>query len=226
MPPRTRLVTAIALLALTACARAAPDKPRQRDPDPAVARAIMAPLLADPELAGLAAEHPAPIQLDAALPPEGFAPSTVAAARGEAQRLLAGASPRPLPAAGACPGCAALFLDQRAAVLGPDCRDRLTPSLDWSLRLPPELPIYPKAHLREAAGGDDPACHARAASFTAPVPAHEVLGFYRALAARAGYALQPAGGRAFVGHRGAKRMAVIVRPGENGFAQFDLLAAG
>ena len=54
----------------------------------------------------------------------------------------------------------------------------------------------------------------------------EVLTFYRAIAAKAGYALDAAGPRAFVGQRGSQRMAVIVRPGEGGFARVDLLAAG
>lgn len=219
--PRARRLAAVLLL-LTGCAQAQAERDARRaEVDPAVARAVMAPLLSDSELVGLDS-----ISLDGALPPDDFAPVTVSAAREEARRLTAGAEPGTLATGRACPGCGSLFLDQRARLLGADCRGRLVPGLEWSLRLPAELPIYPKSHLREGAGSDDPACPARAASFTAPVPAEEVLAFYRMLAAKAGYRLTPAGPRAFAGSRGTSRMAVIVRPGENGFAQFDLMTAG
>ena len=220
-----RLVPLFAWLALAACARAAPETPRRTELDPAVARAIMAPLLADPELAGLEA-GPDPVQLDAAIPPDDFAPETVAAARDEARKLVTGTRPQPPLRGGACRGCDALFVDERAAVLDAGCRARLTPSLAWSLRLPADWPVYPRSHLREAAGSDAPGCLARAASFIAPVAGDEVLAFYRAVAARAGFALEPLGPRAFVGRRGAQRIAVIVRPAEGGFAQFDLMTAG
>ena len=222
--PRAHRLAAVLLL-LTGCARAQPDRdPRDAEVDPAVARAVMAQLLSDPELVSL--ERGSADPLAAALPPDDFAPATVAAARAEARQLLAGAEPRALPDGGVCPGCDAVLVEARAALLGSGCRARLVPGLDWSLRLPAELPIYPKSHLREAAGRDDPSCPMRAASFTAPVAASEVAAFYRALAARAGYALRPAGAHAFVGRRGERRMAVIVRPGEGGFARFDLIVAG
>jgi len=216
-----RLASLVTLLALAACARATPPAPRQTEADPAVARAVMAPLLADPELVALDRDP-----LAAALPPDDFASATVTAARAEARKLLAGAELRALAEGGACRGCDALLVEARAALLGPGCRARLAPGLEWSLRLPADLPIYPKSHLRDAAGSDEPSCPTRAASFTAPVPAAEVAAFYRALAARAGYDLRSAGAHAVVGRRGQQRMAVIVRPGEGGFARFDLIVAG
>lgn len=216
--PRAHALAAALLLA--GCAQAQAERDACQDEiDPAVARALMAPLLTDPELVS-----PDSAPLDGSLPPDDFAPSTVTGAREEGRRLSAGAKLASLGSGGACPGCDALFLDERARLLGAACR--LAPALEWSLRLPADLPIYPKSHLREGAGSDDPACRARAASFTAPVPADEVLAFYRALAAKAGYRLSPAGPQAFVGRRGAQRMAVVVRSGEGGFAQFDLMTEG
>ena len=94
------------------------------------------------------------------------------------------------------------------------------------MRLPGDLPIYPKAHLREAVGRADGSCPLRGASFTAPVPASQVLAFYRAIAAKAGFSLRQAGPSGLIGMRGTARIAVLVRPQPGGLAHFDLLIAG
>jgi hypothetical protein len=60
-------------------------------------------------------------------------------------------------------------------------------SIQWANRLPPELPLYPKARVSEAAGSDYQGCSLRVASYIAPAPPRSVVGFYLNLAKRSGY---------------------------------------
>ena len=223
-------LTALALtsLAVSGCARREPPPP-QAEIDPAVAQAVFAPILTDPDLVSLSKRFAVmsdPGALDASVPPDDFAPETIMTARIEAARLIAGA-PRIAVAAGAeCARCDGALLADRAAVLKASCSAGLEEDLAWALRLPDDLPIYPKAHLREAVGRDEGSCRLRGASFTAPVPAGEVLAFYRAIAAKAGFSLRRVATSGLVGMRGTTRLAVLVRPQPGGLAHFDLLVAG
>ena len=226
---RSLLLCAIALAAqaLTGCARPDPVAP-SAETDPAVALAVLAPILTDPELVSLDKRFAVmadPGSLDASLPPDDFAPQTIAAARAEVAGMMAGAPLPAVVAGGACRGCNGALLAQRARVLGPECAANLDEDLAWVLRLPDDLPIYPKAHLREAVGGEGGACRLHGASFTAPVPGGQVLAFYRAMAAKAGFGLRQAGQNGLIGTRGTNRMAVLVRPLPGGLSQFDLLVA-
>ena len=224
---RFALLFAAALTA-SGCTRADPPAPLA-ETDPAVAQAVIAPLLTDPDLVSLdnrfaVMSDPGP--LDASLPPDDFAAQTIAAARAEA-RALTGASAEVAVAQGeACPGCNAVLLAERARVLGPACPGVLAEDLAWALRLPDDLPIYPKAHLREAVGSNDGVCPLSGASFTAPVPAGQVLTFYRTMATKAGFSLRQAGKDGLVGTRGSSRMAILVRPLAGGLSHFDLLVTG
>lgn len=214
------------VLAANGCARPDPVTP-QVEADPAVAQAVIAPLLTDPDLVSLdnrfaVMSDPGP--LDASLPPDDFALETIAAARAEARALTGGVAQGAVAQGKDCDGCNAVFLAERARVLGPACPANLEDDLEWALRLPDDLPIYPKAHLREAVGREGGACSLRGASFTAPVPAGQVLAFYRAIAAKAGYSLRQAGTAGLVGTRGSSRMAALVRPLPGGLSQFDLIA--
>ena len=227
------LLPALTALALAGCARSDPVAP-QAETDPAFARAVFAPILTDPDLVSLDKRFAVmadPGPLDASLPPDDFAPATIAAARAEAAGLIAagliaGGAQGTVTAGGACAGCDGALLADRARVLGPVCGTNLEEDLEWALRLPDDLPVYPKAHLREAVGSAGGRCQVRGASFTAPVPADQVLAFYRAIAAKAGYGLRQAGTSGLVGTRGSSRLAVLVRPQPGGLAQFDLLIAG
>ena len=215
-----------ATLAVTGCGRR--DSPvAQVATDPAVAQAVIAPLLTDPDLVSLdnrfaVMSDPGP--LDGSLPPDDFAPQTIAAARAEAAALIGGAAQGAVARGEACSGCGGALLAERAQVVGSTCVTNLEDNLEWALRLPDDLAIYPKAHLREAVGNDAGGCPLRGASFTAPVPAHQVLAFYRAIAAQAGFGLHQVGADGLVGTRGSSRMAVLVRPLPGGLSQFDLIA--
>src|SRR5688500_17248064 len=96
---RARALAAATLVLLTGCAQAQVEREaRQAEVDPAVARALMAPLLSDPDLMSLDSSS-----LDGSLPPDDFAPTTIEAAREEARRLVAGGNPAPLATGGVCP---------------------------------------------------------------------------------------------------------------------------
>ena len=224
---RLALLSAAAL-ALAACTRPDPVAP-QAETDPAVAHAVIAPLPTDPDLLSLdkrfaVMSDPGP--LEASLPPDDFAPQTVAAARAEAAAMTRGNANGPVAEGAACAGCDGILLADRARVLGRACAANLDESLGWALRLPDDLPVYPKAHLREAVGREGEPCALRGASFTAPVPAGQVLAFYRAIAGEAGYTLRSAGKSGLFGTRGSSRLAVIVRAQPGGLSHFDLLVAG
>ena len=218
---------AAAALILNGCARPDPVA-AQAETDPAVAHAVIAPLLTDPDLVSLdkrfaVMSDPGP--LDASLPPDDFSAATIAAARMQAASLVRGITAVEVAKDGACAGCAGVLLAERARVLAPACASNLDENLAWALRLPANLPVYPRAHLREAVGGERGACRLRGASFTAPVAAGQVLAFYRAIASEAGYTLRSAGRYGLVGQRGSSRIAVLVRPQPGGLSQFDLLVA-
>ena len=218
----------LAAMVVAACARREPPPPPAQI-DPAVAQALIAPILTDPDLVSLSdrfAVTADPGALDASLPPDDFAPQVIAAARTEAAGLIAGSTRIAVAAGDGCARCDGALLAQRAAVLGASCSTGVEEDLAWALRLPDDLPIYPKAHLREAVGRADGSCPLRGASFTAPVPASEVLAFYRAIAAKAGFSLRQAGPGGMVGKRGPARIAVLVRPQPGELAHFDLLVAG
>ena len=223
---RLASLCAVALV-VAACTRPDPVAP-QAETDPAVAHAVIAPLLTDPDLVSLdkrfaVMSDPGP--LEASLPPDDFAPATTAAARAEAAARVRGADIAAIVQGGACRSCSGPLLADRARALGAACAADLDEDLAWSLRLPADVPVYPKAHLREAVGREGGACALRGASFTAPVPAEQVLAFYRAIARTAGYALRGAGAAGFTGTRGRSRIAVLVRPQPGGLSHFDLLVA-
>ena len=213
------------VLAATGCAREAPHE-RSTVTDPAIAAAIEAPLMTDPDLVSLSrrfavVSDPGPI--DGSLPPDDFAPATVERARAEAVKLVGGAKAAPLGNAPPCRACTALTLAERIIALNKSCSGVVQASIEWSLRLPDDLPIYPAAHLRDAAGSDAPHCAMRSASFSSPVPAGEVLSFYRAVGTKAGFTLSAAGDNALFGRKEGRRFAALVRPQADGPDHFDLV---
>ena len=144
--------TVAAALVLAGCARPDPAPP-PTEIDPAVAQALFAPILTDPDLVSLDprfAVLSVPGPLEGSLPPDDFAPSTMAAARAEAAAMTRGSAASETGRGGGCQGCGEVLLADRARVLGRSCAIGLEDDLEWALRMPVDLPVYPRSHLREA----------------------------------------------------------------------------
>ncbi len=137
----------------------------------------------------------------------------------------------PPPAKADCPACrkadGALTLGELAARQAPaarDCTRSLSYSARWANRLPPDLPLFPDARVREAAGSD--ACGLRVVSFASSAPVATILGWYNARVARAGYSAehQAEGDRHVLGGtRGNAAYVVYVTPAAAGGSEVDLL---
>ena len=86
---------------------------------------------------------------------------------------------------------AAIDIAALAGLTHAECLSRLTYGAAWAADWPEELPIYPHAGLREAAGHAGEECDLRAASFLTPVGLDDVAGFYLGLAAKADLVARP-----------------------------------
>lgn len=200
--------------------------------DPATRLALEAPLLIDPGLDTQSRRFAVmsdPVPLDGSLPLDDFAPATAAAARAEAAQISGPGNSSDLELV-PCPDCAAPTLAQRMAALTPGCANKLVADLAQGARMTEALPIYPRAHLREA-GASQGRCRAQAASFTAPEPAAGMLRFYRALGEKSGFKVKAAAGAsvsAILGKRISDGAAfvVIARPTPGGTSQVDLIVTG
>lgn len=67
------------------------------------------------------------------------------------------------------------------------CGAELERGAHWARRLPPEIPLYPRGRVVEAAGIDSPDCHLRTVTFRTPDDHGRVLAHYRSIAERAGF---------------------------------------
>lgn len=224
----------LVLLALTGCGADRDDARSDTPVDPATRLALSAPLLVDPDLTTQSRRFAVlsdPAPPDGSLPLDDFAPASIVAARAEARAMSGPPDPRALGEA-PCPACTAPTLAQRSGALGKNCGGGFVAALEQGARMPTELPIYPRAHVREAGatiGTGQGACAVRAASFTAPAGPAEVLAFYRGLAGKSDFALRSArGGTALLGQRASDgaRFAVIARPQPGRLSQIDLIVAG
>lgn len=200
-----RLAPALLACALAAGCDAPGEPPAPPGPrDPQVARALADPLMTDPDLStrneGAAALT---VEPGDTLPAVTAAEEEVARARAEAATLVGGAD-RLLPVGEPAATSAALHRDASprahvAALLGEGdpCADDLRRSTAWAARLPPALPVYPRANTLAAAGSDRPGCRVRSVTFATGAAPAEVIAFYaaraRAIGAR-GPAVMRAGG--------------------------------
>lgn len=234
-----RSAAALALaLAVTACGSSAPDREAsQPDPDPAIAEAQADPLMVDPDLSR---QNPAGDALGgggpatAPIPPLDRSPEEVEAARAEALRLAGGRlATAPAPVAGQ--GGGAGLSPERTAIAalvpggaGQTCARRLGYSAIWAARLPAALPVYPRGHVQEAAGSDEPGCRLRIVTFVTPVPLGEVVDFYwsRARAAGLAPAHRVAGtDHVISGSKGSAIFAAYLRE-RGGLCEVDLVTSG
>lgn len=193
MPVRLPLLLLAASLALGACGRSAPASRVEAPRDPAVVAALADPIMIDPDLASQNRGNAA-IALDSfdAVPLDDVSPEAVEAARAEAARLAGGmVRTAPQGVADKAKLAPALTAGQVAAGLPaspPGCLDRLRYGYGWAAAMPAALPVYPRGHVREAAGNDG--CGLRAVIFVTPVDPGEVIDFYHTVTADAGYAAE------------------------------------
>lgn len=195
-PRATPLVLASTLL-LAACDLGSVDEPEDAELDPAVARALEAPLMTDPDLAGLNEANAALTgSRDHSLPTMVATQEAVRDAQDQAIRFAGGRSGLgELPAAepiDTTVGESPLVLLEDVATqhdLPPTCLDGVRYSASWAARLPARLPVYPRGAVVEAFGRDGRDCTIRAVRFSSPVPAQEILRFYATLATQEGFAI-------------------------------------
>lgn len=139
---------------------------------------------------------------------------------------------KPVPAATKdCPQCrkaeGALTLGELASrQSGADatCAQRVTYSAGWANRLPADVPLYPDARVREAAGNDT--CGLRVVSFTSGAPVGRILDWYNARVSRAGYSAEhQATGAQHVlgGTRGDAAYVMYAAANPSGGTDVDLL---
>lgn len=236
MPSRP-LIPIVLLLALAACGKGKPDADALAGRDPAVAGALADPVMADPDLtsqnrgnAALSGGGPA----SGEIPPDKRGQEEIDRAKAEAITLLGRTAP-PAPMAEAsdvvspavqAPTAAALA---RALPFAAPCAGKLAYSAVWAAKLPAKLPVYPRAHVREAAGVDDAACHLRVVRFITPVAVADVIDFYHAsaTAAQLPAARRKAGDDQVVGGvKGSGGWMLFARQRADGLSEAQLVTAG
>lgn len=215
------------IFGLTACEKGAPAIEAAEERDPAIVAALADPIMIDPDLASQNRGN-AVISLDAfaAVPLDASSPEAIAAAKADASRLTGGlikTAPEPSGAAKAFPPAVTAGQVAAALVATPaGCAEGLRYGYGWAASLPPDLPIYPRGHVQEAAG--NPACGLRVVVFTTPVDPASVTDFYFTRANSAGYSAERRRAGEVEVLSGAKGDATyLVRIGNvNGLSQVEL----
>lgn len=221
------LMLAPLVLGLAACGKGAPASEAAEERDPAIVAALADPIMIDPDLASQNRGNAA-ISLDAfaAVPLDASSPEAIAAAKADASRLTGGLiKTAPEPSGNAKGFPRSVTAGQVAAALAANpagCVDGLRYGYGWAASLRPDLPVYPRGHVQEAAG--NAACGLRIVVFTTPVDSASVTNFYFTRASSAGYSAERrrAGGVEVLS--GAKgNAAYLVRVGTaNGLSQVEL----
>ncbi len=198
--------------------------------DPALTSALHDQIMVDPNLASQS-------NRDAIRPPSQPYAAPVPTAKGApvAGDVRVSEATKTAPAAKTdCPNCkaqresmtlgglASRQADRRTAA----CAANVSYSTRWSLRLPADMPLYPDAHVVEAAGNADNGCALRIVSFTSRAPVQSVIDFYYTRATNGGYSTDhqaDAEGHVLAGSRGNDAYAVFVTKVAGG-TQVDLVA--
>ena len=225
-----------ALLLLGGCGAEEPRADTGLDLDPAVAKALSAPLLTDPDLAGINEANAALTgSRDQSLPLLIATPEAIREAQDRAIALVGGRSglaelPPTDDLAGEGGESPLVLLDDLALRVAPApaCQEKIRYSAVWAGRLPDRLPVYPRGAVIEALGQDEAGCALRAVRFVSPVPAEDILRFFATLAAReqieVAYSANDKQWRIEGGKPGA-RLLVEVRPSLLEGQEVDLVYA-
>lgn len=239
MPMSSPWVTSLAALAaftVTACGSKS-DQSAADGPDPALAAALAAPMMVDPDLvsrdnatAAIAGGGPGVVDI----PTFEHNAEAIAAARAEAEKLAGGklaAVPVPTEGSDAVLRDAVTAAQRARVVKGPggDCADKADYAMAWSLRLPDVFAIYPRGHLLEAAGSDREGCRLRVVRFVTPVEPGDVIGLYysRVRAARFDVYYRAAEGVHVLSGSNAKAAyAIQARKRADGMTETDIVVNG
>lgn len=193
--------------------------------DPALSAALRDQIMVDPALTQSA-------NANVVRPPGRPDPLSVPVdpTAGRADGVTAG-DLKPAPAARRdCPACrsaaGALTLGELAIRQsgGSRCGGAIAYSALWATRLPADVPLYPDARVREAAG--DASCGLRVVSFASSAPVGRIIEWYNARVTRAGYTAEhEAEGAMHVlgGTRGASAYIVYATRDPAGGSHVDLL---
>lgn len=195
--------------------------------DPAMARALHAPLMSDPDLSSRNEANALIGFADSAALPVLPATSEAAAAARDAARLeLLEGGPLPeLPAAAAAPPAGPPLPPQPAtsakallAALGSDprCASALKPDFALAADPPAAAAIMPHGMAIEAAGASTGGCALRILRYRTPAVPEDVLQYHYVRQLRAGLAPSRAEAPAAIigaGPKGAERAVVLVYPG-------------
>ncbi|TCM17308.1 hypothetical protein EDF56_106425 [Novosphingobium sp. PhB165] len=168
------------------------------------------------------------------LSPASRSPESVEAARQSAAELAGGLQPLPTPTRGSASAlaqrvAATAQVSPAARAAKTDCAGKVQYAAAWGTRLPAELPLYPRAAVQEAAGTDADGCALRVVSFGTPVGAGDVIGFYRAMALKAGYTAEyrlDGSDSVLGGDKAGRAYVVYARKQANGVTEVDLATSG
>lgn len=241
IPARPRLSIAMGALAATlllaACGESKEEAAPGAESDPALTGALGDQIMVDPDLAAqnrgnaaISGGGPA----SAEIPPEKATPEAAAAARAEAAAISGGKlAAAPAAVAGAEAAQSAATAEKVAAGAMPggagNCAAKVEYTTAWATRTPAPFPVYPRAHVTEAAGTDKDGFKLRVINFVTPVSIDDVMSFYATRARMAGFAAGHAktgSDNVLSGTKANSAYVVYARSKGNGLTEVDLVTNG
>lgn len=226
-----------ATLLLAACGESKEEAAPSAESDPALTGALGDQIMVDPDLAAqnrgnavISGGGPA----SAEIPPEKATPEVAAAARAEAAAISGGKlAAAPAAVSGAEAVQAAATAEKVAAGAMPggpgNCAAKVEYTMTWATRTPAPFPVYPRAHVTEAAGTDKDGCKLRVVNFVTPVAIDDVMSFYATRARMAGFAAGHAkagSDNVLSGTKANSAYVVYARRRDNGMTEVDLVTNG
>ena len=235
--PAALFLTMCGAAMLTAgCGRSPEADPVKPQVDPVLTSALADPIMLDTDLSG---QNRASAAIAGGGPPIIELPlverggDAIAAAKSEAARLAGGViRSAPAPRDGgpaAVQAVVPIQLARAGADIAENCAGKAEYALAWSQRLPEPLAIYPRGHLREAAGADAAGCSLRVVSFVTPVEPAAIIDFYYTRVKAAGFGAEhhlAEGAHHLGGRKGGAAYAVHARKLEDGLTAVDLVTNG
>ncbi len=242
------LLASAAALALAACGSDITGETTSGENanDPAVTAALNDQIMVDPDLTSQNDRNSALTgggPPNGALPPEGPPAGSAEDALADAMAQIGGKTRlmiAPEPArvdpeeCTQCKAAAAVTLGakaQQSTKPAEKCDRPITYDMAWSQRLPADLPVYPRSHLKEAAGVDGSSCNIRVVNFTTRVGLKDVVDYYYTRARRAQYdAEYVLRGEDYVlgGTRASDDAAYVLflKPTSDGGTEVDIVTSG